>query len=52
MFMDLQRRPKPGESFTGTLLFAHAGPVDVTFAVAPIGAKGPMPASQHTHPAQ
>jgi periplasmic copper chaperone A len=52
MFMDLQRRPKPGESFTGTLLFAHAGPVEVTFAVAPIGAKGPMPASQHTHPAQ
>lgn len=41
MFEDLTGAPKAGESITGSLTFERAGKVAVTFAVAPIGAKGP-----------
>jgi copper(I)-binding protein len=38
MLMDLTRPLKEGESFSGTLTFEKAGKIEVTFAVAPIGA--------------
>jgi copper(I)-binding protein len=41
MLLELKRRPKAGESFTGTLTFEKAGTVDVTFSVEAIGATGP-----------
>jgi copper(I)-binding protein len=41
MLEHLARPLKAGESFTGTLTFARAGAVPVTFTVAPIGARGP-----------
>ncbi|KQT90578.1 DUF1775 domain-containing protein [Methylobacterium sp. Leaf466] len=41
MFEDLKGTPKAGEAIAGSLIFARAGTVAVTFAVAPIGAKGP-----------
>lgn len=41
MFEDLKGAPKAGEPIAGTLTFERAGTVVVTFAVAPIGAKGP-----------
>jgi copper(I)-binding protein len=37
MFMDLKRLPKKGESFAGTLTFAKAGTVNVTFDVTGMG---------------
>ena len=37
MFMDLQRAPKEGESFAGTLTFEKAGTVDVEFSVDAMG---------------
>ncbi|WP_026597176.1 DUF1775 domain-containing protein [Methylobacterium sp. 77] len=42
MFEGLKASPKVGESISGTLVFARAGSVPVTFAVAPIGAKTPI----------
>ncbi len=40
MFVGLKRMLKQGESFAGTLTFEKAGTVDVTFAIAAIGAGG------------
>jgi periplasmic copper chaperone A len=41
MFQDLTSGPKAGESVQGSLTFARAGTVPVTFSVAPIGAQAP-----------
>ncbi|WP_336488494.1 DUF1775 domain-containing protein [Methylobacterium nigriterrae] len=41
MFLDLKAGPKAGETVQGTLTFARAGTVPVTFSVAPIGAQAP-----------
>lgn len=41
MFEGLKASPKVGETVAGTLTFERAGPVPVTFAVAPIGAMRP-----------
>lgn len=48
MFEDLKGAPRVGEPVNGTLTFAQAGTVAVTFAVAPIGAKGPDAAAVPT----
>ena len=40
MFIGLKRMLKQGESFAGTLTFEKAGTVEVSFTVAPIGARG------------
>lgn len=47
MFMDLREPAKEGESVRGTLTFARAGTVEVTFQVGGLGAQGP--ASGHHH---
>lgn len=44
MFEGLTAGPKAGETVAGTLTFARAGTVPVTFSVAPIGAQSPGPA--------
>ena len=44
MFMDLQAGPKEGETVRGSLTFAKAGTVEVTFRVAGLGAQS-APAS-------
>jgi len=55
MFMDLKHLPKKGESFAGTLTFAKAGTVNVTFDVTGMGgpAKGSsmdsMKSMKHGH---
>ncbi|HEV7440210.1 MAG TPA: DUF1775 domain-containing protein [Methylobacterium sp.] len=51
MFQDLKSGPKAGEAVQGTLTFARAGTVPVTFSVAPIGAQAPggEPAGGHHH---
>lgn len=52
MFEDLASGPKAGETVRGTLTFARAGTVPVTFAVAPIGAQSPGAApagAEHDH---
>jgi uncharacterized protein YcnI len=55
MFEDLKGAPKVGEPIVGSLSFERAGTVAVTFAVAPIGAKGPdaaapaKPSGHHDH---
>jgi copper(I)-binding protein len=42
MFTGLKKRLMPGETVKATLVFAHAGSVTVPFAVAGIGAMGPV----------
>ncbi|KAB1075086.1 DUF1775 domain-containing protein [Methylobacterium planeticum] len=51
MFQDLKSGPKAGETVQGSLTFARAGTVPVTFTVAPIGAQGPggEAAGGHSH---
>ncbi len=50
MFLDLKQGLKAGETVSGTLTFAKAGTVPVTFTVAPIGAQAPAGAEQgHQH---
>ncbi len=50
MFEDLTASPKAGETVAGTLTFARAGTVPVTFTVAPIGAQAPAaPPAGHAH---
>ncbi len=50
MFEGLTASPKVGETVSGTLTFARAGIVPVTFSVAPIGAQAPGgPAGGHAH---
>ncbi|WP_375409707.1 DUF1775 domain-containing protein [uncultured Methylobacterium sp.] len=55
MFEDLKGAPTAGEPIVGSLTFERAGQVTVTFAVAPIGAKGPTgtpagkPSGHHDH---
>lgn len=53
MFEDLKAGPKAGEAMAGSLTFARAGTVAVTFAVAPIGARGldaaAKPSGLHDH---
>ena len=52
MFEDLTAGPKAGETVPGTLTFARAGTVPVTFSVAPIGAQSPGAApagAEHDH---
>ena len=41
MFIGLTKAVKAGETFKGTVRFEKAGPVDLTFMVAPLGAKTP-----------
>ena len=41
MIVDLKKPLKQGESFKATLQFEKAGPIDVTFDVLGLGAKGP-----------
>ncbi|WP_018260479.1 DUF1775 domain-containing protein [Methylobacterium sp. WSM2598] len=48
MFMDLTGAAKAGEAIEGTLTFARAGTVKVTFQVGAIGASGPA-AQEHQH---
>lgn len=45
MFLDLREAPKAGATVSGTLDFKRAGPVPVTFTIAPIGAVAPNDAS-------
>ncbi len=56
MFMALKDRPQAGQEVKGRLVFEKAGAVDVTFTVAPLGAKAPMTPDahgmHHTKPAQ
>ena len=47
MFMALKVGVKAGETIRGTLTFAKAGTVEVTFPVAAIGAQGPTAAHRH-----
>ncbi|WP_375461741.1 copper chaperone PCu(A)C [uncultured Enterovirga sp.] len=47
MFMDLTAGVKEGERVRGTLVFEKAGPVEVIFAVAGLGARAPEPGSAH-----
>lgn len=47
MLMGLKAPLEKGSSFTGTLTFAHAGTVAVTFSVAGLGAAAPDPAGDH-----
>ncbi|MER9065680.1 copper chaperone PCu(A)C [Mesorhizobium sp. M0902] len=42
MFMDLKRQPKEGETFSATLTFEKAGPVQIEFAVQGIGSAAPQ----------
>jgi periplasmic copper chaperone A len=49
MFEGLTGAPKVGETVSGTLTFARAGTVPVTFSVAPIGAAAPGSPHQHQH---
>lgn len=55
MFLGLKDGLKAGETVSGTLTFARAGTVPVTFSVAPIGAQSPggatsaEPAGGHHH---
>lgn len=48
MFEGLTGAPKAGDTVSGTLTFARAGTVPVTFSVAPIGAAAPG-GHQHQH---
>lgn len=48
MFLDLKGPAKEGETVRGTLTFARAGTVEVTFSVAPAGARSPG-AGGHAH---
>lgn len=47
MFFGLKRPLREGESFAGTLSFARAGSVDVTFEVERAGVSAPSPAHHH-----
>jgi copper(I)-binding protein len=47
MFADLAAPLKEGERFKATLTFEHAGAVEVTFDIKPLGA--PAPAAHHHH---
>ena len=49
MFLDLREGLKEGQAIRGTLTFERAGTVEVTFGVAPIGARGPAAAGGHSH---
>jgi len=49
MFLDLKRPLKEGETFSGTLAFAKAGTVEVTFEVRGTGAAAPDEGA-HQHP--
>ena len=46
MFMQITAPLMEGETFAGTLTFEHAGTVDVTFAIGPIGSEE---APMHDH---
>jgi hypothetical protein len=48
MFLNLQKAPKQGEPFAGTLTFEKAGTVSVSFAVEAIGAS-PAEKGGHQH---
>ncbi|CAH1653236.1 MULTISPECIES: copper chaperone PCu(A)C [unclassified Chelatococcus] len=48
MFLNLQKAPKQGEPFAGTLTFEKAGAVSVSYAVEAIGAS-PTEKSGHQH---
>jgi uncharacterized protein YcnI len=47
MFMDLKEPLKEGQTLKGTLVFEKAGPIEVEFAIRPMGAQGA--ASGHMH---
>jgi hypothetical protein len=49
MFVDLKKPLKEGETFSGTLAFAKAGTVEVTFEVRGTGAAAPDEGA-HQHP--
>jgi periplasmic copper chaperone A len=49
MFTGLKRGLKKGETVPGTLVFEHAGTVNVEFEVESIGAKGPGAAAAPAH---
>jgi hypothetical protein len=46
MLMDLKQSLKPGDTFTATLQFEKAGPLEVNFSVNALGATGAS-APQH-----
>ena len=41
MFMELEKHAKSGDSVKGTLVFAKAGTIDVTYKISPLGAMTP-----------
>jgi len=41
MFMELEKHAKNGDSVKGTLVFAKAGTIEVTYKIAPLGAMAP-----------
>jgi hypothetical protein len=47
MFMDLREPVRQGAPIQGTLVFERAGTVEITYQVAPVGARAP--ASGHSH---
>lgn len=47
MFMELREAVREGQPIKGTLVFQRAGTVEIEYAVAPIGARGP--AGGHAH---
>lgn len=49
MFLELKAPIKPGATVKGTLIFEKAGPVEIEYRVAPLGAKGPNAASTTGH---
>jgi hypothetical protein len=49
MFMDLKQPVAAGQPLRGTLVFEKAGTVEITYQVAPIGARGAPGAPAHHH---
>lgn len=41
MFMELEKHAKTGDTVKGTLVFAKAGTIEVSYAIAPLGAMTP-----------
>ena len=39
MFLDVERHPAAGDTFTGTLQFEKSGPITTTFQVMPLGTR-------------
>ena len=49
MFMDLRQPLVAGRPIKGTLVFEKAGPIEIEYAVVPLGADGPKAGTAHKH---